>query len=130
MAHLVQSIRRIRRLEQLQLVIVMVVVVLMMYWVWHKISTATLKGIQLRSRKSNKKRLRLMVLGALIRESDVSCRNELRVNQATFDIICTMLRDVGGLKRSRNMSLQEIVAMFLYTLAHHKKNRSIGQFFF
>uniref|UniRef100_A0A803L6V7 DDE Tnp4 domain-containing protein n=1 Tax=Chenopodium quinoa TaxID=63459 RepID=A0A803L6V7_CHEQI len=28
------------------------------------------------------------------------------------------------------MSLQEIVAMFLYTLAHHKKNRSIGQYFF
>ena len=27
------------------------------------------------------------------------------------------------------MSLEEIVAMFLYTLAHHKKNRSIGQYF-
>uniref|UniRef100_A0A803MII0 DDE Tnp4 domain-containing protein n=1 Tax=Chenopodium quinoa TaxID=63459 RepID=A0A803MII0_CHEQI len=40
-----------------------------------------------------------------------------------------MLRDIGGLSGTRNMSLQEIVAMFLYTLAHHQKNRSIGNLF-
>ncbi|XP_021737435.1 uncharacterized protein LOC110721473 [Chenopodium quinoa] len=41
-----------------------------------------------------------------------------------------MLRDIGGLSGTKNMSLQEIVAMFLYTLAHHKKNRSIGHYFY
>uniref|UniRef100_A0A803MRE4 Transposase n=1 Tax=Chenopodium quinoa TaxID=63459 RepID=A0A803MRE4_CHEQI len=35
----------------------------------------------------------------------------------------------GGLSGTRNMTLQEIVAMFLYTLAHHQKNRSIGNLF-
>lgn len=113
MTRLVQLVRRIRRLKQLQLVIIMVMVVLMMHWVWYKISIAAIKGIQLRSRKRNKNRLRLMVFSALIRESDVSCRNELLVNQHTFDIICAMLRDVGGLERTRDMSIQEIVAMFL-----------------
>ena len=36
-----------------------------------------------------------------------------------------MLRDIGGLSGTKNMSLQEIVAMFLYTLAHHKKDSNI-----
>ena len=27
------------------------------------------------------------------------------------------------------MSLEEIVAIFLYTLAHHKKNRSVAHYF-
>ncbi|XP_048493239.1 protein ALP1-like [Beta vulgaris subsp. vulgaris] len=65
----------------------------------------------------------------LVRESDVKCKNELRVNRHTFNVICEMLRDIGGLSGTRNMSLQEIVAMFLYTLAHRKKNRSIGHYF-
>uniref|UniRef100_A0A803L0W1 DUF295 domain-containing protein n=3 Tax=Chenopodium quinoa TaxID=63459 RepID=A0A803L0W1_CHEQI len=63
-------------------------------------------------------------------ESDVKCKSELRVNRKTFNIICEMLRDIGGLSGTKNMSLQEIVAMFLYTLAHHKKNRSIGHYFY
>ncbi|XP_048497638.1 protein ALP1-like [Beta vulgaris subsp. vulgaris] len=41
-----------------------------------------------------------------------------------------MVRDIGGLNGTRNMSLEEIVAMFLYTLAHHLKNRTIGSHFF
>ncbi|XP_057540777.1 uncharacterized protein LOC130818632 [Amaranthus tricolor] len=41
-----------------------------------------------------------------------------------------MVRDVGGLNGTRNMSLEEIVAMFLYTLAHHLKNRTIRSHFF
>ncbi|XP_021753802.1 protein ALP1-like [Chenopodium quinoa] len=72
----------------------------------------------------------MLVLRGLYRESDVKCKSELRVNRRTFNIICEMLRDIGGLSGTKNMSLQEIVAMFLYTLAHHKKNRSIGQYFF
>jgi hypothetical protein len=48
----------------------------------------------------------------------------------TFYILCEMIRDVGGLKGTRNMTLEEIVAQFLYTLSHHLKNRTIGRFFF
>jgi hypothetical protein len=41
-----------------------------------------------------------------------------------------MLRDVGGLKATRNMTLEEIVAQFVYTLSHHLKSRTIERFFF
>ena len=62
-------------------------------------------------------------LNDLIHESDRKCISELRMDRRTFFILCEMLRDVGGLKATRNMTLEEIVAQFLYTLAHHLKNR-------
>ena len=65
----------------------------------------------------------------LIQESDVHCKSELRVNRKNFGIICEMLKEIGGLNRTKNMSLEEIVVMFMYTLAHHKKNRSIAHYF-
>lgn len=40
-----------------------------------------------------------------------------------------MLRDVDGLRDTRNTPLEETVATFLHTLAHHVKNRTIGGFF-
>ncbi|WVZ64388.1 hypothetical protein U9M48_013909 [Paspalum notatum var. saurae] len=66
----------------------------------------------------------------LIRESDVGCISELRMDRRTFDVLCEMLRDVAGLKGTRNMPLEEIVAAFLYTLSHHLKNRTRGGYFF
>ncbi|XP_048491189.1 uncharacterized protein LOC109133657 [Beta vulgaris subsp. vulgaris] len=51
------------------------------------------------------------------------------MNSRTFSVLCEMVRDIGGLRATRNMSLEEIVAMFLYTLAHHKKNRSLARYF-
>ena len=124
-----QSLRRKRRLKQLQLVVTNVVVVLMMYWVWYMTSVATVRGVQLIQSKRDRKILRLKIMHRLIQESDVHCKSELRVNRQTFNIICEMLKEIGGLTRTKNMSLDEIVAMFLYTLAHHKKNRSIAHFF-
>ena len=47
----------------------------------------------------------------------------------TFNILCEMVRDIGGLKRTRNMTLKEIVTMFLYTLCHHTKNRTVSNYF-
>jgi hypothetical protein len=69
-------------------------------------------------------------LNDMIRDSDTTCISELRMDRRTFYILCEMLRDVGGLKGTRNMTLEEIVAQFLYTLSHHLKNRTIGRFFF
>ena len=79
--------------------------------------------------KMNKKRLRIANLEMLIKESDVKCKNELHMNRYTFDVLCEMVSNTGGLNGSRNMSIREIIAMFLYVLPHHKKNRSISTYF-
>ncbi|KAL2937396.1 Formin-homology and zinc finger domains protein 1 [Bienertia sinuspersici] len=50
----------------------------------------------------------MLVLRGLYEESDVKCKSELRIIE--------------------ERSNKYIVAMFLYTLAHHKKNRPIGHF--
>ncbi|XP_057533015.1 uncharacterized protein LOC130810908 [Amaranthus tricolor] len=123
MDRIMQSLRRKSRLKQLQLVVTNVVVVLMMYWVCYMTSVATVRGVQLIQNKRDRKILRL------IQESDVHCKTELRVNRQIFNIICEMLKEIGSLTRTKNVSLDEIVTMFLYTLAHHKNNRSIAHFF-
>ena len=35
------------------------------------------------------------------RESDIHCKSELRVNRRTFSIICEMLKNIGGLCRTK-----------------------------
>ena len=112
MNRITQSIQRKRGLKQLQLVVINVVVVLMVYWVWYTTTVATVRGIQLIQSKRDRKMLRLKVMHCLIQESDVNCKNELRVNRQTFNIICEMLKEIGGLTQTKNMSFEEIVAMF------------------
>ena len=63
-------------------------------------------------------------LNRLVRYNDVDCHDQLRMNRHTFTRLCTLLRGVG-LCDSRYVVLEEKVAMFLWTLAHHKKNRNI-----
>lgn len=75
------------------------------------------------------KELRRQRIYHLICESDVKCINDLRMDRRTFHILCDMLRDIGGLRGTRNTPLEEIVAAFLHTLAHHVKNRTMGGFF-
>ena len=124
-----QSVQRKRSLKQLQVVVINVTIVLMIYWVWCMMSVNTIRGVQLIENKRDRKKLRLNVMYRLIQESDVHCKSELRVNRKNFGIICEMLKEIGGLNRTKNMSLEEIVVMFMYTLAHHKKNRSIAHYF-
>ena len=40
-----------------------------------------------------------------------------------------MLKNIGGLKPTRNMAIDEQVAMFLHIISHHLKNRVIRQNF-
>jgi hypothetical protein len=75
------------------------------------------------------KELRSQHMYHLICESDVKCINDLRMDWRTFNILCDMLRDVGGLRGTRNTPLEEIVATFLHVVAHHVKNRTIWGFF-
>jgi len=51
------------------------------------------------------------------------------MNRHTFYVFCELARDIGDLTESRNMSLEEVVAMFLYTLSHKFKNKPVGNYF-
>ncbi|KAL8499414.1 hypothetical protein ACS0TY_022403 [Phlomoides rotata] len=63
-------------------------------------------------------------------DSDAACISELRMDRATFRILCDMVTEIGALKPTKNTSVEEVVAMFIYTLAdHHKKCRIIGLLF-
>ena len=59
----------------------------------------------------------------MVRSNDITCYNQLRMYRATFDKLCLMLENVGGLKPTKHMLVDEQVAMFLHILAHHVKNR-------
>ena len=61
----------------------------------------------------------------LVYTSDKACVAELRMNRHTFTKLCSMLQNLGGLKHTKNMLIDEQVAMFLHILAHHVKNRTI-----
>ncbi|GJX02662.1 ALP1-like protein isoform X1 [Tanacetum coccineum] len=56
-------------------------------------------------------------------ESDETCLQQLRMNRSTFVKLCGMLEMNGKLKASKYLKVDEQVAMFLYILAHHVKNR-------
>ncbi|KAG6491643.1 hypothetical protein ZIOFF_046578 [Zingiber officinale] len=62
----------------------------------------------------------------LTMDCDSVCISQLRTDRATFRILCDMVVDIGGLKPTKNTSIEEVVAMFIYTLAHHKKSRTIN----
>ncbi|PWA38957.1 hypothetical protein CTI12_AA576600 [Artemisia annua] len=72
---------------------------------------------------------RIIWLNRLTKESDIVYVSQLRMDRSTFVTLCEMVRDIGGLRGTQNMTLEEIVALFLYVLAHHKKNRMISLLF-
>ncbi|XP_031378457.1 uncharacterized protein LOC116193850 [Punica granatum] len=61
----------------------------------------------------------------LVYADDITCTEQLRMDRNAFFKLCHMLQEIGGLKNTRNMHVDEQVAMFLYVLAHHFKNRVI-----
>ncbi|KAF7815143.1 protein ALP1-like [Senna tora] len=62
---------------------------------------------------------------SMVYASDITCYNQIRMNRATFDRLCGMLDNIGGLWHTRNMLVDEQVTIFLHILAHHVKNRVI-----
>ena len=64
-------------------------------------------------------------LHELVYESDVICVDQLRMDRESFHKLCQILTTKGQLRGTRNMSVEEMVAMFLNILAHHHKNRVI-----
>ncbi|XP_057791972.1 uncharacterized protein LOC131008888 [Salvia miltiorrhiza] len=65
-------------------------------------------------------------LDRIIGSSDIDCVSNLRMDRNTFSRLCQLLRQLGGLRNGRHVTVEEQVAMFVSVLAHHKKNRIIG----
>lgn len=116
-----------RRRRRIRMIIIMYamtmamsMIKLMMLWYYFLTLYKTSKQRSLRNAKE-KSMTRMKYICSLIGESDGHCMSELRMNRRTFDILCEMVTNIGGLKDIRNMSIKEIVAMFLYVLAHYKR---------
>ena len=61
-------------------------------------------------------------LNALTRRSDTHCHEQLRVNRHVFFRLCLLLRQ-RGLEGTRNVTVEERVAIFLWIIGHHTKQR-------
>ncbi|CAN1144481.1 hypothetical protein LINPERHAP2_LOCUS14125 [Linum perenne] len=48
----------------------------------------------------------------------------LQMSKKIFWNLCDLLESAGGLKRSRNMKVHEMVAIFLVAVGHNIKNRT------
>lgn len=103
---------------------------LVYYYVWLIFGLVYRRKCWQIERRLRIRELRGENLYKLIGESDAACISQLRMDRRTFHILCEMVRDVGGLRGTRNTSLEEIVASFLYVLAHHFKNRTVRKFFY
>ncbi|XP_042012294.1 uncharacterized protein LOC121760735 [Salvia splendens] len=68
-------------------------------------------------------------LDRLIRVSDRSCIDNLRMDRNTFGRLCRILRCRAGLADQKFVTVEEQVAIFLSILAHHKKTRVVGHDF-
>ncbi|XVF01935.1 hypothetical protein REPUB_Repub04eG0132600 [Reevesia pubescens] len=57
------------------------------------------------------------------------CRNVVRMGPSAFFRLCVMLRKSRCLKDTRNSSVEEQVAKFLYILGHNERTRPVGLWF-
>ncbi|XP_042464515.1 uncharacterized protein LOC122047362 [Zingiber officinale] len=80
--------------------------------------------------KEEKRVNRMRWMCRLTMDCDSACISQLLMDRATFRILCDMVANIGGLKPTKNTSIEEVVAMFIYTLAHHKKSRTISLLFY
>ncbi|XLR24809.1 hypothetical protein S83_052709, partial [Arachis hypogaea] len=60
---------------------------------------------------------------------DETCIENTRMDRCAFHALCNMLKRVGRLEPSRNMGVEEMVAMFLRIIAHDVKIRVIKRQF-
>ncbi|CAI0469603.1 unnamed protein product [Linum tenue] len=61
----------------------------------------------------------------IVSHGDISCTMLVRMNCRTFQKLCNLLRDVGGLRCSCYLEIDEMVVIFLYTITHNEKNRQL-----
>ena len=101
--------KRRRQNELLTTLLVIINTTIIMYLVLRTTDISRHKIYRNRDKKCH----RVENLNALIRDSDVACRSELRMNRQTFFVLCEMVRDIGGLRSTRNMSLEGYVLVYL-----------------
>ena len=68
---------------------------------------------------------RLAHLDGMIEESDIACIEQLRIDRRTFNIFISLVREVGGLRDTKNMVVEKMLAIFLHLLVFEEKNREI-----
>ncbi|KAL7229976.1 hypothetical protein ACSBR2_008513 [Camellia fascicularis] len=64
-------------------------------------------------------------INCLVRESDITCVEQLRMDQRSFMTLYNMVHTIGGLGHSKYVTLEEKVAFFLFILAQHLKIRNV-----
>ncbi|KAL7250679.1 hypothetical protein ACSBR1_012659 [Camellia fascicularis] len=69
-------------------------------------------------------------INRLVRESDITCIEQLRMDRRCFMTLCHMVRTIGGLGHSKHVTLEKKMALFLYVLAHDLKIRKLKFNFF
>ncbi|CAN0917435.1 hypothetical protein LINGRAHAP2_LOCUS30291 [Linum grandiflorum] len=63
------------------------------------------------------------------KRNDLYSLHAIRMSMRVFQKLCKELVDIGGLKRTNNVEVDEMVVMFLHTLGHNIKNRILQQHF-
>ncbi|GMP62697.1 hypothetical protein CsSME_00024696 [Camellia sinensis var. sinensis] len=76
------------------------------------------------SRNPNPLKQQLDHLNRLVRDNDIDCYEQLRMNRHTFLWLCGLIR-TKSVSDSKYVVLEEKVAMFLIVLGHHHKNRNV-----
>lgn len=99
--------------------------VVMIYIIMYIIAERHYRKYRMKSKSVYNAFLRVGNFQLMVYASDVRCINELRMDRYTFNKLCTMIRASGKLRDTKNVSVDEMVAMFLNILAHHEKNRVI-----
>ncbi|KAL8543421.1 hypothetical protein ACS0TY_004093 [Phlomoides rotata] len=62
-------------------------------------------------------------------QNDETCKDHIRMNTDCFNRLCYLLRNLGGLRDTRHVSISEQVSFFLTALSHHTKNYVIKHSF-
>uniref|UniRef100_A0A2N9HXL4 DUF8040 domain-containing protein n=1 Tax=Fagus sylvatica TaxID=28930 RepID=A0A2N9HXL4_FAGSY len=59
----------------------------------------------------------------MVFNGDLECLENTRMDRHSFHRLCDMLKTTGRLSATRNMNVEEMVAMFLHIVAHDVKNK-------
>ena len=71
--------------------------------------------------------VRVVNMNQMVWMDDTTFINNVRMDKRAFRKLCDMLHIHGGLRSSKNMEMDEMVASFLHVLAHHAKNRVVAR---
>ena len=70
--------------------------------------------------------VRVVSTNQMVWMDDTTSINNVRMDRRAFRKLCDMLHIHGGLRPSRNMEMDTMVASFLHVLAHLAKNRVVA----